>query len=160
MWHIPLPLHMPNPSLCEYSVLYLCYSNTFFTCGGGGGYLLQSTLKNQYCLTWPAYIIHILFLAGCGGVLTGLSGRLQYPHSGSIEYGHNVNCAWLIITNITKVLQLNFTKFDLEHSPNCEFDFLQVQYPPHQTFQCVALNFLWFVVFFKFVIWLWGLHCF
>ncbi|GFG35967.1 hypothetical protein Cfor_02931, partial [Coptotermes formosanus] len=62
----------------------------------------------------------------CGGVLTGLSGRLQYPHSGSIQYGHNVNCAWLITTNTTKVLQLNFTKFDVEHSPNCEFDFLQI----------------------------------
>ncbi|XP_021927790.1 cubilin [Zootermopsis nevadensis] len=62
----------------------------------------------------------------CGGELFGLSGTLQYPHSGSIEYGHNVNCAWRIITNTTKILQLNFTKFDIEHSPNCEFDFLQV----------------------------------
>ncbi|PNF23973.1 hypothetical protein B7P43_G09286 [Cryptotermes secundus] len=62
----------------------------------------------------------------CGGDLFGLSGRLQYPHSGSIEYGHNVNCAWRITTNTTKVLQLNFTKFDIEHSPNCQFDFLQI----------------------------------
>jgi hypothetical protein len=76
------------------------------------------------------YYSYCFVFAGCGGVLNGLSGTLQYPHSGSVEYGHNVNCAWLIMTNTTKVLQLNFTKFDLEHSPNCEFDFLQVQYPP------------------------------
>jgi cubilin len=67
-----------------------------------------------------------LVSAVCGGDLFGLSGRLQYPHSSSIEYGHNVNCAWRITTNTTKVLQLNFTKFDIEHSPSCQFDFLQV----------------------------------
>ncbi|XP_069688891.1 cubilin [Periplaneta americana] len=62
----------------------------------------------------------------CGGVFTDLSGTITFPRSGSVEYGHNINCAWVIITNTTKVLQLNFTKFDLERSPNCQLDFLQV----------------------------------
>jgi hypothetical protein len=87
--------------------------------------IIESVPPNLAGLHYSYYFVS----AGCGGVLTGLSGRLQYPHSGSIQYGHNVNCAWLITTNTTKVLQLNFTKFDVEHSPNCEFDFLQVQYP-------------------------------
>jgi CUB domain. len=86
----------------------------------------ESVSPNLAGIHYSCYFVS----AGCGGVLSGLSGSLQYPHSGSIEYSHNVNCAWLIITNTTKVLQLNFTKFDVEHSTNCEFDFLQVQYPP------------------------------
>ena len=86
------------------------------------------TMKESVSLNLAGLHYSYYFVsAGCSGVLYGLSGTLQYPRSGSIEYGHNVNCAWVIITNTTKVLQLNFTKFDLEHSPNCEFDFLQVK---------------------------------
>ena len=66
-------------------------------------------------------------IAGCGGTLTALSGTLQFPASGSLEYGHNLNCPWLIVTNKTKVLQINFTRFQLEPSPQCEYDFLQVK---------------------------------
>jgi len=114
----------------------------------------ESVSPNLAGLHYSYYFVS----AGCGGVLAGLSGTLQYPHSGSIEYGHNVNCAWLIITNTTKVLQLNFTKFDVERSPNCEFDFLQVQYPPtplrsSSVWCCVSCD----LQFLQFVIWCIGL---
>jgi hypothetical protein len=44
------------------------------------------------------------------------------------------------------VLQLNFTKFDLELSPNCEFDFLQVGIANKIWYQCFVLNFMTFPV--------------
>jgi len=125
-------------------------------CVGGGGWM-SSTVNMKESLSSKLAGLHYSYYfvsAGCGGVLSGLAGTLQYPHSGSIEYSHNINCAWLIITNTTKVLQLNFTKFDIEHSPNCEFDFLQVQYPPPQ-FRNYSV-WCWFscdLQFLKFVIW-------
>lgn len=60
----------------------------------------------------------------CGGVLNALSGTLKYPQSNN--YPRNSRCAWLIKTNITQVLNVTFTKFDLEESRECIFDWLQV----------------------------------
>lgn len=61
----------------------------------------------------------------CGGVINSLSGSLKYPLSDS--YPHNSRCAWLIRTNDTKVLNVTFTKFNLENSRECRFDWLQVR---------------------------------
>lgn len=62
----------------------------------------------------------------CGGVLTGQSGNLKFPLSDS--YPHNTRCAWLIRTNSTQVLNVTFTKFVVESSTDCRFDWLQVIY--------------------------------
>lgn len=62
----------------------------------------------------------------CGGVRSDESGTLRYPEDPNGSYSHNSRCAWLIKTNITKVLSVNFTKFDLEPSNDCKFDWLQV----------------------------------
>lgn len=61
---------------------------------------------------------------GCGGVLTDLNGTLKYPVGGN--YQHNAKCAWLIKTNITKVLNITFKSIKLEPSNDCRFDWLQV----------------------------------
>lgn len=60
----------------------------------------------------------------CGGVLNSFNGTLKYPLADS--YPHNSRCAWLIKTNEDKVLNVTFTKFHLEHSRDCRFDWLQV----------------------------------
>lgn len=60
----------------------------------------------------------------CGGVLMGLRGTLRYPPSDN--YPHNSRCAWLIKTNVTQVLNITFTRFDVERSQDCHFDWLQV----------------------------------
>ncbi len=60
----------------------------------------------------------------CGGVLIGQSGNLKYPLSST--YTHNTRCAWMIRTNSTQVLNVTFTKFALENSADCRFDWLQV----------------------------------
>lgn len=61
----------------------------------------------------------------CGGVLTELNGTISYPETNGTYY-HNSKCAWLIKTNITKVVKITFKKFDIEHSSDCKFDWLQV----------------------------------
>lgn len=61
----------------------------------------------------------------CGGILGTSRGVLKYPPSEN-NYPHNSRCAWLIRTNVTQVLNITFTKFELEHSRECRFDWLQI----------------------------------
>uniref|UniRef100_A0A0P6JSL8 Putative fibrillin n=1 Tax=Aedes aegypti TaxID=7159 RepID=A0A0P6JSL8_AEDAE len=64
----------------------------------------------------------------CGGVLDSLTGDLTYP-VGNGTYNHNARCAWLILTNHTKVLNVTFTKFNLENplqNRECKYDWLQI----------------------------------
>lgn len=56
--------------------------------------------------------------------MASISGNLKYPLSE--RYEGNSQCAWLIRTNETKVLNVTFSKFELEDSAECRFDFLQI----------------------------------
>ncbi|XP_058980023.1 cubilin homolog [Musca domestica] len=60
----------------------------------------------------------------CGGVLHGVTGQLKYP-PGSL-YDHNSQCAWIIRTNESMVLNVTFHHFDLEDATECRFDWLQI----------------------------------
>lgn len=61
----------------------------------------------------------------CGGVSRNPVGVLQFPMGGS-TYQHGLSCAWVLITEPSKVLNVTFTSFHLEQSTDCKFDFLQV----------------------------------
>ncbi|XP_029168402.1 cubilin-like [Nylanderia fulva] len=61
----------------------------------------------------------------CGGVSRNFMGTLQYPMGGS-TYQHGLSCAWVLITEPSKVLNITFTAFNLEQSTDCKFDFLQI----------------------------------
>ncbi|EZA59389.1 Cubilin [Ooceraea biroi] len=61
----------------------------------------------------------------CGGVSRNPTGRLQFPMGGS-TYQHGLSCAWVLITEPSKVLNVTFSAFNLEHSTDCKFDFLQI----------------------------------
>ncbi|XP_062137785.1 cubilin homolog [Drosophila sulfurigaster albostrigata] len=63
--------------------------------------------------------------SSCNGMLVGQTGRLRYPPSGS-SYQHNAQCAWVIRTNETLVLNVTFNSFNLEDSAECRFDWLQI----------------------------------
>lgn len=60
----------------------------------------------------------------CGGILNSVNGTLKYPLGAT--YPHNSRCAWLIKTRPDKVLNITFTKFNLEQSQECRYDWLQV----------------------------------
>ncbi|EFN66210.1 Cubilin [Camponotus floridanus] len=61
----------------------------------------------------------------CGGVSRNPMGTLQFPMGGS-TYQHGLSCAWVLITESSKVLNVTFTAFNLEQSTDCKFDFLQI----------------------------------
>lgn len=66
-----------------------------------------------------------LEVRACGGVLNTFNGTLKFPSTNN--YPDNSRCAWLIKTDDDKVLNVTFTKFNLEFSRECRFDWLQVR---------------------------------
>ncbi|KAK5640278.1 hypothetical protein RI129_011089 [Pyrocoelia pectoralis] len=63
----------------------------------------------------------------CGGLIRGLTGTIKYPLTPSRVYDPKVNCAWVIQTNATKVLNITFTKFNLQGGlTTCLHDWLQI----------------------------------
>ncbi|XP_071443305.1 cubilin [Hetaerina americana] len=86
-------------------------NTTGFTCQCSREY------TGEYCQTLQQ---------ACGGTLRGISGVLQFPATGTEKYPHSTNCAWLLVTNGTQVLNVTFTKFSLEESPSCQYDWLQI----------------------------------
>lgn len=61
----------------------------------------------------------------CGGVLDAEEGNIVYPLSNT-TYNHNARCAWVIHTVPGKVINVTFSKFNLEDHPDCSNDFLQI----------------------------------
>ncbi|XP_072941839.1 cubilin-like [Epargyreus clarus] len=61
----------------------------------------------------------------CGGVLDEEEGSIAYPISNT-TYKHNSRCAWVIHTTPDKVINVTFSKFNLENHTDCLYDFLQI----------------------------------
>lgn len=63
----------------------------------------------------------------CGGYLREPTGSIRYPFEGN--YHPRTKCAWLFYLNYPKVLNITFSRFDLEpadSSGECTKDFLQI----------------------------------
>lgn len=62
----------------------------------------------------------------CGGFIREPTGTIKYPFEGN--YHPRTRCIWFFYLNDRKVLNLTFTKFDLEadESGDCTKDFLQL----------------------------------
>ncbi|EDV46242.2 cubilin homolog [Drosophila erecta] len=63
--------------------------------------------------------------SSCNGMLSAQSGRLRYPPEGT-GYEHNAQCAWVIRTSESLVVNVTFNSFDVEDSTECRFDWLQI----------------------------------
>ncbi|XP_041982769.1 cubilin-like [Aricia agestis] len=61
----------------------------------------------------------------CGGVLNSEEGSITYPLSNH-SYINNARCAWVIHTAPNKVINVTFTKFNLEFHTQCHYDFVQI----------------------------------
>ncbi|XP_029444624.1 cubilin [Rhinatrema bivittatum] len=62
---------------------------------------------------------------GCGETLTAPEGRIISPgHPNS--YPHGINCTWFITVQPGYLIRLMFTAFNMEHSLNCIYDYLDV----------------------------------
>ncbi|XP_065577284.1 cubilin-like isoform X11 [Artemia franciscana] len=67
-------------------------------------------------------------LQTCGGFFPAVEGTISFPSSESDLYPHLVSCAWVITTRPGKVLNVTFTRFNIEGSTvnQCLFDWLQI----------------------------------
>ncbi|GLG98263.1 Cubilin homolog [Gryllus bimaculatus] len=75
----------------------------------------------------------------CGGRLRSPSGTLKFPPSNEgINYPSQVSCGWLIVTNSTQVLNVTFKSFNLEESPECSFDWLQIHDGHSSAYQLIG----------------------
>ncbi|KAJ8936435.1 hypothetical protein NQ318_015581, partial [Aromia moschata] len=67
----------------------------------------------------------------CGGKLLDKNGTLRYPAANHETYDNLASCSWTIEVNNTKVINITFTKFDIEKSDGCRFDWLQIHDGPN-----------------------------
>uniref|UniRef100_A0A6P4EJQ7 Cubilin n=1 Tax=Drosophila rhopaloa TaxID=1041015 RepID=A0A6P4EJQ7_DRORH len=62
----------------------------------------------------------------CGATIRGPSGQLHYPPIADEHYQANERCPFIIRTLQNMVLNVTFTKFNLQDSTDCSDDFLQL----------------------------------
>lgn len=51
---------------------------------------------------------------------------LKSPDYPTFNYPNNIDCSWNLYTNRAKSLNVEFLAFDVEHSHNCQHDFVQL----------------------------------
>ncbi|GAB0086814.1 Cubilin [Sergentomyia squamirostris] len=97
-------------------------------CLNGGTCLLASNDSGFTCNCTQSYtgVLCQTERRACGGTMTGERGILKYPDDGSTTYNPNSRCAWLIRVNSSQVINVTFTKFNLENSVECRYDWLQI----------------------------------
>ncbi|KZS21868.1 Tolloid 2-like protein, partial [Daphnia magna] len=64
-------------------------------------------------------------IQACGGTIYETNGTISFPSSDGGLYPHQISCAWVINTTPGKVMNMTFTRFHLESSENCKFDWVQ-----------------------------------
>ena len=71
------------------------------------------------------YVLLLFKIIVCGGSYFSSTGVIHSPGWPN-NYGHGMECQWVINAPINQQIELNFTRFDLENHTNCEYDFLEV----------------------------------
>lgn len=67
-----------------------------------------------------------IYITACGGIFKNTKGVISSPNYPS-NYDPNMSCEWLIETQESHILLLNFLDFSLEkYSDECEHDFVVV----------------------------------
>ncbi|CAG5044806.1 unnamed protein product [Parnassius apollo] len=109
---------------CE-NTANLCASNP---CRNGGSCIVDENSSRGFRCECTALFSGDLCQSHaslCGGVLNHEEGSIIYPISNT-TYSHNARCAWVIHTSPDKVINVTFSKFNLETNPECQYDFLQI----------------------------------
>lgn len=67
---------------------------------------------------------------GCGGYLSMPMGMFGSPDPDlDGRYEPRMDCLWTIEMPVNRAINLTFTSFDVENSPNCRYDYLNVKNP-------------------------------
>lgn len=100
-----------------------CDSNP---CRNGGTCLShQNTFTCQCPNEWQGLLCEEV-AESCGGTFYQEIGSIKYPNGPMNEYQHQQSCIWILTTTTGKVFNITFTGFHLESSPDCSYDFLQL----------------------------------
>ncbi|XP_026748193.2 cubilin [Galleria mellonella] len=97
-------------------------------CQNGGVCRTDETMARGFrceCTALYTGIMCQVRARNCGGLLDNEEGSIIYPISNT-TYEHNSKCAWVIHTAPNKVINVTFSKFNLELEPECRYDFLQM----------------------------------
>ncbi|KAJ0177495.1 hypothetical protein K1T71_007504 [Dendrolimus kikuchii] len=98
------------------------------SCFNGGSCIPDDTLPRGYrceCTARYTGTFCQISIKRCGGVLDNEEGVILYPITNT-TYDNNAICAWVIHTSPDKVINVTFTKFNLEKDDSCSSDFLQI----------------------------------
>ncbi|KAL5273336.1 hypothetical protein ACFFRR_000221 [Megaselia abdita] len=99
-------------------------------CKNGGICAVNQNDTRLFTCTCPEEFVGISCertIGQCGGFIREPTGTIKYPFEGN--YHPSRRCAWFFYLSYPKVLNLTFTKFDLEEadeSGDCTRDFLQI----------------------------------
>lgn len=64
--------------------------------------------------------------SSCGGIYKGGSAIISTPNYPKTNYENNITCEWDIKTDISHSITLNILEFDIEESPGCAKDKLEI----------------------------------
>ncbi|XP_050362534.1 cubilin-like [Nymphalis io] len=126
-------LHQGYTCICYpgYSGAHCTKENNFCTnnpCLNGGTCRLDERSSRGYrceCTAFYSGDLCQVHAQPCGGVLDYEEGSIIYPISNT-TYNHNSRCAWVIHTVPDKVINVTFSKFNLEYHSDCRYDFVQI----------------------------------
>uniref|UniRef100_A0A3P8SX64 Cubilin n=1 Tax=Amphiprion percula TaxID=161767 RepID=A0A3P8SX64_AMPPE len=62
----------------------------------------------------------------CGGYFNSAAGTVSSPALSIVNYHHNINCTYHIVTEANTVVDLKFNTFSLETSSSCRYDYVAV----------------------------------
>ncbi|KAH8274197.1 hypothetical protein KR018_002473, partial [Drosophila ironensis] len=113
-----------RPPICE-ALPSPCNPNP---CQNGGRCrTTDGTADGFVCQCLPGYRDRLCAsrFSSCNALMSAEAGRLKYPPEGT-GYEHNAQCAWVIRTNESLVLNVTFQSFDVEDTSECRFDWLQL----------------------------------
>ncbi|XP_039746472.1 cubilin [Pararge aegeria] len=104
----------------------ICSNNP---CQNGGSCRLDDKLTRGFrceCTALFSGDVCQVHIQQCGGFLDSEEGSIIYPLTNT-SYAHDSRCAWVIHTAPDKVINVTFSRFNLENDTNeCRFDFLQI----------------------------------
>ncbi|KAL5234243.1 hypothetical protein ACI65C_001653 [Semiaphis heraclei] len=67
------------------------------------------------------------FVESCGGYFDTFNGTIKFPDSNtSLTYQSNMNCAWTIDVNSSRVVNMSFVWIDIEKSNICSYDYVEI----------------------------------
>ncbi|XP_048223975.1 LOW QUALITY PROTEIN: cubilin [Perognathus longimembris pacificus] len=109
------------PSRGRYCGMSLPHPITSFGSALTLRFISDSTLSNE-----GFQLLYAPSTSACGGNLHMAEGIFDSPGYPDV-YPPNVECVWNIVSSPGNQLQLSFISFQLEDSPNCRKDFLEIR---------------------------------